>query len=113
MFDNVVVANAFSLNMLALDDGPEYLTITSTTLDLVKEEIAEAAGFTSIVGHADTAAILGEQLGMEVPCNRATFQLEAGTCLIVGQYKGPRLAEGTKTLPEGAKIEWVMVWIDR
>lgn len=108
----VVIANAFSLNMLALDDGPESLTITSTTLNLVKEEIEEAGGFTSVVGHADTAAILGQQLGMDVPCNRATFTLEPGTILVVGQYKGPRLAEGTKTLSEGAKIEWVLCWLE-
>jgi hypothetical protein len=105
----IVVSNAFSLNMLALDDGPEVLDITSTTLDLVLEEIEEAGGFASIVGHADTAAILSEQLGMDVSCNRTTYLLEADTLLFVGQYKGPRLPEGTKTLPEGAKIEWVQV----
>ena len=113
MFNRVVIANAFSLNMLALDDGPERLTIAATTRELVLEEIEEHGWkYESIVGHADTAAILSDQLGIVVPCNRATFSLEEGTLLIVGQYKGPRLAEGAKTLPEGAKIEWIAVWLE-
>lgn len=113
MFKRVVIANAFSLNMLALDDGPELLNISPTTCGLVREAIEECGGrFNSIVGHADTAAILGDQLGIDVPCNRETFTLEPGAFLVVGQYKGPRLAEGTKTLPEGAKIEWIAVWLE-
>ena len=108
----VVIANAFSLNMLALDDGPEQLTITSIHPSQVLEEIEEAGGFVSIVGHADTAAVLSDVLGLSIPCNRATFTLEPGTTLIVGQYKGPRLPEGIKTLPEGAKIEWVACWLE-
>lgn len=108
----VVIANAFSLNMMALDDGPEQLTITSIHQSQVLEEIEEAGSFTSIVGHADTAAVFSEVLRIEVSCNRATFTLEPGTTLIVGQYKGPRLPEGAKTLPEGAKIEWVACWLE-
>lgn len=110
--NKVVIANAFSLNMLDMGDGPESLTVTAISPDLVLEEIDEAGGFESIVGHADTAAIMGTVLGIAIPCNRATFVLEKGTTLIVGQYKGPRLPEGTKTLPEGAKIDWIACWLD-
>ena len=108
----IAIANAFSLNMLDLETA-QRLIVTPTSPSFIWEDVQENGGiFTSIVGHEDTAAILSEQLGFEVPCNRTTFQLEPDTTLYVGQYKGPRLPEGTKTLPEGAKIEWIAVWLD-
>ena len=107
----VVIANAFSLNMLTLEVGITNLQVCPASPDVIREEIAEAGGFTSIVGHADTAAIFSSLLGLEVPCNRATFTLEEDHVLFVGQYKGPRLPEGATSLPEGASVEWAMVTI--
>ena len=107
----VVVANAFSLNMLSLEVGVTDLQICPASPDVIRQEIEEAGGFASVVGHADTAAVFSSLLGLDVPCNRATFTLEEGTTLFVGQYKGPRLPEGATTLPEGAKVEWAMVVI--
>ena len=105
----VVIANAFSLNMLALEVGVTDLQICPTSPECIQQELAEVGGFESIVGHADTAAVFSSLLGLDVPCNRATFTLEEDTTLFVGQYKGPRLPEGATTLPEGAKVEWAMV----
>ena len=62
----------------------------------------------SCVGHADTAAILSKLIGLDLPVNRVSVKLEKGDLLIVGQYVGQRLPEGTIELPEGAAIEW---WI--
>ena len=107
----IIIANAFSLNMLPLEVGITELQIRPTSPDVIRQEIAEASSFTSIVGHADTAAVFSDILGLDVPCNRATFQLEEGDALFVGQYKGPRLPEGATSLPEGAKVEWAMVTI--
>ena len=107
----VVIANAFSLNMLTLEAGITDLQICPASPDVIRQEIAEEGGFTSVVGHADTAAIFSSLLGLDVPCNRTTFHLEEGVTLFVGQYKGPRLPEGATTLPEGAKVEWAMVLI--
>ena len=107
----IVIANAFSLNMLAMEVGITNLQVCPTSPDFIREEVEAAGGFTSIVGHADTAAVFSSLLGLDVPCNRATFQLEEGVTLFVGQYKGPRLPEGATTLPEGAKVEWAMVLI--
>lgn len=107
----VVIANAFSLNMLSLDVGVTDIQVCPASPDVIRQDIEEAGGFTSIVGHADTAAIFSSLLGLDVPCNRATFQLEEGVTLFVGQYKGPRLPEGATSLPEGAKVEWAMVVI--
>ena len=107
----VVVANAFSLNMLTLEVGITDLQICPASPECIREEIEAAGGFTSIVGHADTAAVFSDILGLNVPCNRATFTLEEGVTLFVGQYKGPRLPEGATSLPEGAAVEWAMVVI--
>ena len=107
----VVIANAFSLNMLSLEVGITDLQICPASPDVIRQEIEEEGGFTSVVGHADTAAVFSNLLGVAVPCNRATFQLEEGIALFVGQYKGPRLPEGATSLPEGAKVEWAMVTI--
>ena len=108
---SVVVANAFSLNMLSLEVGDADLQICPASPDVIRQEIEEEGGFTSIVGHADTAAIFSSLLGLDVPCNRATFIMGEGTTLFVGQYKGPRLPEGVTSLPEGATVEWEMVLI--
>ena len=100
----VVIANAFSLNMLDLGVGATDLQVCRVPPEYIRGEIEEAGGFASIVGHADTAAVFSSLLGLDIPCNRATFQLEEDHILFVCQYKGPRL-------PEGAKVEWAMVTI--
>ena len=109
----VVIANAFSLNMLDLSEGLTYLEVYATSAELVQEEIsiAEKRGreVVSIVGHADTAALLSVELGREVPTNRVSYTMGDDDVLFVGQYQGPRLPEGAKELPAGAKIAWVRV----
>lgn len=107
----VVIANAFSLNMLDLGVGATDLQVCRIPPEYIRMEIKESGSFESFVGHADTAAIFSSLLGLDVPCNRATFQLEEGVTLFVGQYKGPRLPEGATSLPEGARVEWAMVTI--
>ena len=107
----IVIANAFSINMLSLEVGVTDLQVCPASPDVIRQEVEEAGGFSSIVGHADTAAVFSSLLGLEVPCNRATFQLEEDHILFVGQYKGPRLPEGATSLPEGARVEWAMVTI--
>ena len=107
----IVIANAFSLNMLTLGVGGADLQIHPIPPEYIRGEIEEAGGFTSIVGHADTAAVFSSLLGLDVPCNRATFTLEEDVILFVGQYKGPRLPEGATSLPEEANVEWAMVTI--
>ena len=67
----------------------------------------------SVVGHTDTAKILGSEIGVEIPFNRATITLEHGSKVLVGQYRGPRLAEGTTSLPEGASIQWIIVEVKK
>lgn len=100
--------NAFSLNMLAsLTGSARFEEIT-----LAKAQMLLAEGFESSVGHADTAAVYSDVLGIEVPTVRSTVSLKKGDNLVIGQYRGPRLPEGAHKLPEGATIQWVhlTVW---
>lgn len=98
----MLLLNSFSLNMLA--DFPAQPLIEEISLDEARAVIADS--LESAVGHADTAAVLGSQLGMTVPANRTTVTLSQGESAVIGQYRGPRLEEGVTTLPSGASIVW-------
>jgi len=87
-------SNAFSLGMLP---------IGADTIITELDDVPDIAGCLSVVGHADTAAILG------VPFNRQSIRLGVGDILIVAQYDGPRLPEGSTTLPNGASFRWFKV----
>ena len=122
-----IVCNAFSLSMLdrGMQAPPEnrYDVFSDNrrcphpiTLDEIHslwnslEEMGCDISIESAVGHADTAEILGSLLGRKLDTNRVSIVLDnVDVKLIVGQYKGPRLPEGTKVLPEGAVIEWWIV----
>jgi hypothetical protein len=99
----IVVCNAFSLNML------KTLHADISIRPLTVEQVKEWSILVSAIGHADTAAVFSTVLGRDLPANRATLSLETGDRIIVGQYRGPRLPEGTTELPEGATIEWCLV----
>lgn len=99
----LLLLNSFSLNMVAA--FPSQPSFTELSLGEVQEALA--SGFSSCVGHADTAAVFAESLGMEVSANRATVALHKGDVAIIGQYRGPRLPEGCHILPEGATIQWI------
>lgn len=99
------ILNAFSLQMLAT--VPSSVTVAPMSIEDVKAiETLESA-----VGHADTAAVLSNMLGREIAFNRANVQLGAGDVAVVAQYKGPRLAEGTTVLPEGAQIVFLKLTV--
>ena len=97
------ILNAFSLNMIV---GNADIAVREISQDVAASLAADG---TSAVGHADTAAVFSSVLGVEVPCNRVTVALKEGDVALVGQYSGPRLAEGAVSLPEGATIKWLVV----
>jgi hypothetical protein len=103
------ILNAFSLNML--QSLTSIIEVEEISLDQAKDIVTDN-GIDSAVGHSDTAAVFTEQLGVEVPVNRATIALEKGEKVLVGQYKGPRLPEGCTSLPDGASINWCLVSVD-
>jgi hypothetical protein len=97
--------NAFSLNMLR-DPSGTRLTIQTLSDDQAREL---APSLRSAVGHADTARLLEDRLGVPVATNRESVQLGAGDTVLVAQMRGPRLPEGATKLPPEARIEWLLV----
>lgn len=104
------ITNSFSLNMLT------DLDATIHTREIAPADVAVLVRdhhVYSAIGHADTAAVVSDAIGVELPANRATIKLEAGvnTQVIVAQYLGPRLPEGATTLPEGAAVRFIVVTV--
>ena len=98
------VASAFSANMLARS------SISAKFTEIKRKRAREELdGRTSIVGHASTATLLSRELGADVAYNRADVTLDRGDTVLLGQYTGPRLPEGTTELPDGAKVTWILV----
>ncbi|MCD6341097.1 MAG: DUF1874 domain-containing protein, partial [Desulfurococcales archaeon] len=58
---------------------------------------------------ADIAAIISKQLNIAITPNRITIALQPGDKAIIAQYTGPRLPEGTTTLPDNATIEYFLI----
>jgi hypothetical protein len=96
----IILTNAFSLNMLDDDCQLDIFTLNIDQVKLILKQIP----WESAIGHADTAAMVGNLLGIDIPCNRVTITMEQGNPIIVAQYVGPRLPEGTTVLPEGSNI---------
>lgn len=92
------IANAFSLQMI--DEYPVAILVTEITGDEFRAQYDTA---TSVIGHADTAAVLA------LPCNRVSIKLHGGDVLYVAQLQGGRLPEGSTTLPEGFLFKYLRV----
>lgn len=95
--NQIYLGNAFSLQMLQGNATVQVSTVS-------KEEVPWQKAI-SVVGHADTANVLG------VPCQRASINLKAGDVLYVAQLVGGRLPEGTTSLPEGFSFQFWKVEI--
>jgi hypothetical protein len=131
------IGNAFSLNMVA-NIGQHSLKVTPVSLEQVKLLIVAAAvdggaysgvplqhNIIPAIGHVNTAAIVDNLLGIGVTGTpgtgvhfttfggRVSVSLEIGDGLLVAQYVGPRLDEGATSLPDGAKIEWFAIGVDK
>ncbi len=94
------LVNAFSIQMLS---GPATVRFD----EIASEDIP--ADVVSAIGHADTAAVLTNMLGFEIPMNRINVALDENTELYVAQLVGGRLPEGATTLPEGFSFKFYRV----
>lgn len=109
------LVNAFSLGMIIDSDwysGVETLRFRSLSLAKVREILSE--GFTSGIGHADTAAVLSDLLGINIQMNRINCPIPRDAVrdeivMIVAQKVGGRLPEGATTLPDDVRFEFVAV----
>jgi len=106
------LGNAFSLGMLDVLTGetPVNVECASLSLDEARAYV-ERNSPTSTVGHLDTAELYSAMLGSTVEMRRVSTSLIDGDEILVGQYNGPRLPEGAKSLPEGAKVRWILARI--
>ena len=90
------LSNAFSLQMLS--SFPTTLNISECS----KEEALSPSNI-SVVGHPDTAVVLG------VKFNRVSLTLQPGDTLYVAQLQGGRLPEGCTTLPAGFSFKYLKI----
>ena len=102
------IANAFSLQMVK--DSCKVDIRKNVSLEEAKAMVRSSTGWTSVVGHADTAAVISGLLGVNVAYNRVAVTLEKGGTILVAQVNG-RLPEGCTTLPEGVRLDWCTVTI--
>ena len=111
MKNNVFLGNAFSVQMLSnLSDWGTPVTFKKISLDEAKEILSD--GFTSAIGHADTAQVVSNLLGTDVPANRISISLESDKdTLVIAQIMGGRLPEGSTTIPEGMGIRFIKAQI--
>ena len=79
---------------------------TKINIEEVSKVEALAKDNVSVVGHQDTANVLG------VPYNRISLTLNAGDVLYVAQVIGGRLPEGCTKLPENFKMKFLKITIE-
>lgn len=102
----IILANAFSINMLVDDCTVHFERIDQAkVLDRLTSE-----PWQSSIGHPATAAVLSSQLGIEVPCNRSTVSLNPFLVMIVAQVTMPRMAEGQVLSEEEMKRVPIAFW---
>jgi hypothetical protein len=105
----MIITNAFSLNML--EKFPAVVKIEEVSEEFVKLQFTK---FESYIGHPDTASLLTERLGVEIPFNRATLKLIPGDELLVAQLMGLRkeFKELTKEEIENYPIKYFLVTVE-
>ncbi len=98
----IYISNAFSLQMLP--DGLQIMVKTVPVEAVISKLTTNP--WCSIIGHADTAAVVSNQLGFAIKHDRKFINLMNGDVLYVAQLTGGRLPEGARELPDGFRLEW-------
>jgi hypothetical protein len=96
----MIVVNAVSLNMIPPSFRDGGIIFRRLSVDEARRLVREAAQVVSAIGHADTARVVGRELGIELSADRRNVQL-GDELTLVAQYVGPRLPEGATELPAG------------
>jgi hypothetical protein len=104
----MIVTNAVSLNMLPTDIVGGAIVFLRVSVENARRLATSRGPVVSAIGHADTARLVGQQLGIELSADRRSIVL-GGEPVLVAQYVGPRLPEGATTLPDGARIDYFVV----
>ena len=104
------LTNAFSINMIR-----QYkdVNLNFRSVSLEEAQYLMFKDYRCVIGHADTARLVGNLLDQTLVPERVSIQLNLGPLgddeVLVAQYTGPRLPEGATELPEGAMIEFYLV----
>lgn len=98
--------NAFSIQMIDIEDvaNVEFKAINKEEAACLLSNSVE-----SYIGHADTAAVVSDLLGIEVECQRRFGHIDKGEAAVVAQVVGGRLPEGYTKLPENMAIKFFRV----
>lgn len=91
----IYLGNAFSPNMMRSDKA-HSVDFVPVSLDDIRAGVQ--SGFTSCIGHAQTAEILSSALGQDVPMNRISVSLNEADTLFVVLPVGGRLPEGATSV---------------
>ena len=91
----IYVGNAFSTKMLDAPQTVKFEEISKDEFDCIKDNA------TSVVGHQDTANVLGVEM------NRVSLKLQKNDILYVAELQGGRLPEGVTSLPNGFTFKYI------
>lgn len=101
------IASEFTLRMI--QDDAVHLEIQRVTRAHARKVCRHAA---SAVGDAALARVFSRELDRMVPAEPRVLKLVVGEQLLVGQYRGPPIPHAATELPDGAKIEWMIVTVN-
>ncbi len=91
----IYISNAFSTKMLDAPQTVKFEEVDADEFNRIKDNA------TSVVGHQDTANVLGVQM------NRVSLKLQKNDILYVVELQGGRLPEGVTTLPDGFTFKYI------
>ena len=103
----IFIVNSFSINMLNCETMVSFRKFKDVSEILEFIERNKEDEIVSGIGHMDMANIVSKDIGIPIPMSRDTIKIdEKNDALVVAQYSGPRLPEGTTELPDGATISY-------
>lgn len=66
----------------------------------------------SCVGWANSADVIGSELGVRLPQNRAPVTLELGDSLMLCHFTGARLPEFAHELPDATHLQYFLIEVE-
>lgn len=100
----VYVVPVFSMNMLFKE--PQEVSINPLRINQALELARQAQ---SAIRSPWMAAIMSDQLGIQIPTGEDSVKLDDNTRLLVGWYSGPQLGPGCTQLPPNGRITWWLI----
>lgn len=119
------LVNSFSANMILGECSVDFIPLNgpqaaSEMFVHCTDGEGRLHGVINAIGHTDTDRLVRGMLdayrGESDPLpegQRINIKMAPGNIAVLAQYMGPRLPEGTTTLPEGAQITFWLVKVKR